>query len=250
MGNSGVYLIRNKINGKIYIGSSINFKDRWYKHLSGKGNIHLFNATKKYGLENFEFIILEEVNLQDNRNRLYEIEQKWMDFYDIKNVKSYNLRFTAIPNTTGKRNALFKEKMKQIRLELSIGSKPVNQYSYDGDIIEKWKSSSEVERKLGFRARNILGACYGQQHTAFGFIWRFDGVPLDEEFLEKIKNRRPKYKGVIQKSFNGEIIKTFVSMKEASIITGFNYNRIGNACNKKIKYNGFYWEFTIYSSSS
>jgi group I intron endonuclease len=244
MENSGVYLIINKINSKIYIGSTVNFKDRWYKHLSGKGNTHLFNSFKKYGVDNFEFKILEKVDISQNRTLLYEIEQKWMDFYDIKNSNTYNVRFTAIPNMTEKRDNSFKEKMREIRLKLAIGAKPVNQYSFEGILIKRWNSSSEIERVLKFRARNIVGACKGEQHTAFGFIWRFDNEPLDEKFLEKIKNKRPKNKKVIQKSLNNEIINVFDSMKDASNVTGFNYSRIGVACNKKTKYNGFYWEFT------
>jgi len=250
MKNAGVYLIKNKINKKIYIGSTICFKDRWIKHLSGKGNIHLFNSIKKYGLENFEFEILELIDVLTDRNLLYEKEQKWMDLYDIKNNKTFNIRFTAIPNMTKKRDVSFKEKMKQIRLELSIGSKPVNQYSLDGFLIKKWKSSSEVERTINFRARNILGACKGEQHTAFGFIWKFENELLDNDTLNRIKNRRPKIKGVVQKKLNGEIVNIFISMTEASKNTGFNYSRIGVACNKKIQYKGFSWEFTTSPSFS
>jgi group I intron endonuclease len=250
MKNSGVYIIKNKINEKIYVGSTINFKDRWTKHLSGKGNTHLFNSIKKYGLENFEFEILELVDVSNDRNLLYEKEQKWMDFYNIKNNKTFNVRFTAIPNKTETRDISFKEKMRDIRLKLSIGSKPVNQYSLDGKFIERWNSSSEVERALNFRARNILGACKGEQLTAFGYIWRFENQPLDEVFLNKIQNKRPKMKEVIQKTFDNTIINTFSSMKEAANLTGFNYSRIGVACNKKLKYNGFIWEFTKSPTSS
>ena len=244
MKNSGVYLIKNKINEKIYIGSTINFKDRWTKHISGKGNTHLFNSIKKYGLENFEFKILELVDISNNRNLLYEKEQKWMDLYNIKNTKTFNIRFTAIPNMTKKRDISFSEKMRQIRLELSIGSKPVNQYSLDGKFIKRWNSSSEIERVINLTARNILGACKGEQLTAFGYIWKFENQPLDEKKLQEIQNKRPKTKGVIQKTLDNKIVNIFSSMKEASNLTGFNYSRIGIACNKKLKYNGFIWEFT------
>lgn len=244
MENSGVYLIKNKINNKIYIGSTIDFKNRWYKHISGKGNIHLFNSITKYGLDNFEFIILELFDMTKNKDLLYVIEQKWMDVYKISNDNSYNIRFKAIPNMTTKRDNSFKEKMREIRLKLSIGSKPIIQYSLNGDFIRKWNSSSQVERVLNLRARNISGACKGEQHTAFGFIWRYENEPLELSYIKQVENRRPKNKGVIQKSLTGEIINTFNSMKEAAEKTNYNYSRLGIACNKGIKYHECYWEFT------
>ena len=62
--NSGVYGIFNKINGKVYVGSSIDLDKRKGDHFKGfvKGeaiNQHLKYAVLKYGIENFEFVILE-----------------------------------------------------------------------------------------------------------------------------------------------------------------------------------------------
>jgi hypothetical protein len=145
---------------------------------------------------------------------------------------------------TIKRDNSFKEKMREIRLKLSIGSKPIIQYDLNGNFIKNWNSSSEVERVLNLRARNISGACKGEQHTAFGFIWRYKNEPLELSHIKQVKNRRPKNKGVIQKSLTGEVINTFFSMKEAAEKTNYNYSRLGIACNKGTKYYGFYWEFT------
>ena len=57
---SGVYVIRNRLNGKQYIGSSIHIRKRIWKHQSelrtGKHpSPHLLHAYNKYGLEAFEF---------------------------------------------------------------------------------------------------------------------------------------------------------------------------------------------------
>ena len=58
----GVYFIKNKINGKFYVGHSIDIKYRFRRHLYElKRNIHhcqyLQRAWNKYGEENYEFII-------------------------------------------------------------------------------------------------------------------------------------------------------------------------------------------------
>ena len=56
----GIYKITNKINNKIYIGQSIDIKERWKQHFykaynkkeSGY-NSAIHQAFRKYGYENF-----------------------------------------------------------------------------------------------------------------------------------------------------------------------------------------------------
>lgn len=78
---SGVYGIVNKVNGKIYIGSSIDVGKREQDHFSSfaKGeaiNLHLKYAVLKYGIENFEFIVLEYCeNLLEREQYYWEIHK-------------------------------------------------------------------------------------------------------------------------------------------------------------------------------
>jgi group I intron endonuclease len=59
----GVYEIINTINGKRYVGSSVNIRTRWNYH-KGRlrrdchSNYHLQNAWNKYGSNAFEFRVL------------------------------------------------------------------------------------------------------------------------------------------------------------------------------------------------
>jgi len=78
---SGIYAIVNKINGHRYVGSAVDIRDRWRHHTYHlrKGNHHskhLQSAWKKYGKDNFEFIILEIV---DNPADLLKREQIYLD---------------------------------------------------------------------------------------------------------------------------------------------------------------------------
>ena len=56
-----VYLLRNKINDKIYIGRTTNFRKRISKHRNSwkEANYPIARAIEEYGFENFEYEILE-----------------------------------------------------------------------------------------------------------------------------------------------------------------------------------------------
>lgn len=80
----GIYMIRNIINEKKYIGRSVNIKNRWsnHKYELNKGihvNNHLQNAWNKYGQDNFEFSVVEECNESDLNDR----EIYWINYYDV-----------------------------------------------------------------------------------------------------------------------------------------------------------------------
>ena len=73
----GIYLITNKINGKGYVGLSVNIQQRWWDHRNKsmrstkKEDIDkpLYKAIRKYGLENFELNILEECKQEELKEK-------------------------------------------------------------------------------------------------------------------------------------------------------------------------------------
>lgn len=52
-------------------------------------------------------------------------------------------------------------------------SKPVGQYTRDGDLVKVWPSTKEAERQAGFNHGNISQAANGNRKTAHGFIWKY-----------------------------------------------------------------------------
>lgn len=82
----GIYKITNKINGKSYVGQSVNIHQRWTteKNASQNPNRHEYNyplskAFRKYGFDNFVFEIIEYCTLEDDLNSK---EKHWIEFYD------------------------------------------------------------------------------------------------------------------------------------------------------------------------
>lgn len=63
----GIYKITNTVNNKKYIGQSINIIDRWREHRqrASNGTEYLYQAIRKYGIQNFVFEVLEECLIED-----------------------------------------------------------------------------------------------------------------------------------------------------------------------------------------
>ena len=83
----GIYKITNKLNGKVYIGQSIDIDTRWRQHCNAKDNFAIHNAIKKYGKENFKFEVLLECPV----DMLNVWERDMIALYDCISPKGYNL---------------------------------------------------------------------------------------------------------------------------------------------------------------
>lgn len=103
---SGIYKIECLVNGKVYIGQSINIKQRCGAHFSNlknnrHDNIRLQRAYNKYGKDNFIFEIIEECN-----TNLDDVEKYWICYFD-----SFNNGF----NLTEGGKAIVKEAIKSLK---------------------------------------------------------------------------------------------------------------------------------------
>ena len=83
----GIYKITNKLNGKVYIGQSIDIDTRWRQHINAKDNFAIHNAIKKYGKENFKF----EVLLECPAEMLNVWERDMIALYNCMSPYGYNL---------------------------------------------------------------------------------------------------------------------------------------------------------------
>ena len=75
----GIYLIRNVVNGKCYIGQSIYLKKRLLKHITLSDrkmhNTPLYEDIQKYGINSFEFDILKVINTNKIKEAKPQLEK-------------------------------------------------------------------------------------------------------------------------------------------------------------------------------
>ncbi len=83
-----IYKITNKINGKIYIGQTINTVDtRFSQHCRQKSSV-LSKAINKYGKTNF---IIEVLEIVQTRDELDYLERYYIKYYNSISPFGYNL---------------------------------------------------------------------------------------------------------------------------------------------------------------
>ena len=90
-----IYLITNKVNGKVYIGQTNQpLRRRWGLHKSRASKnegytAHLYNAIRKYGLDNFSIKEIATCNTEEWSNYL---ERLYILIHDSMNPKTgYNM---------------------------------------------------------------------------------------------------------------------------------------------------------------
>lgn len=115
-GLSGIYMIINKITKDYYIGSAATnrFYARFSNHLIYfKGSKVLKAAVKKYGLNNFSFLILElypEIVTKENNKELLDLEDKYLKTL----LPNYNILTEAGSSFGYKHTEIDRKKMKEI----------------------------------------------------------------------------------------------------------------------------------------
>ena len=91
MGNPGIYILTNNVNGKQYVGMDSEMPNRANQHLRGDTKkcrvIHA--AIKKYGCENFDVEFIRYPGI--SRKALYAVEQWKISQLNTKSPNGYNL---------------------------------------------------------------------------------------------------------------------------------------------------------------
>jgi group I intron endonuclease len=226
----GIYKITNP-KGKVYIGQSINIDKRFYQYQTPKKErtgVKILNSLIKYGIENHNFDILEECNI----NELNQKEIYWIKYFnttaDGLNIELGGKGFPRSDET--------KEKIRKNKI--GKNTKKIKQYSLNNQYIKTWNSIVEAERVFGMGIKSVLNK---SKFTAGGFIWLYEYEILPPNYkIPTHKNTKP----IIQYSLDGEVVKDWKSLTQVQKVLGFNKNNISNTLTGKSKTAfGYIWKY-------
>ena len=231
----GVYKITNKLNNKIYIGSSVNCKGRWSVHKCKASDQYISRAMKKYGVENFIFEIIETCEIEQLRER----EQYWLDhFKSYDREIGYNIGICA-------ERPMFKvevsEETRKFRSELGktwVGDK--NPFFGKTHTEETKKAISEA---LKGKSAGENNPNYGKKHSPEAL------KKISEASMGRDTKTGRKVKQIDIET--GEVIKIWDSISQAALaLSGKKRSHISTVCsgnyNDKYKLKkclGYGWEY-------
>lgn len=270
-----IYIIKNTINDKVYIGQTIQSVERRFnKHKNDSLKDYgvyktnkFYRAIKKYGFENFYYEILED-NI--NEERLDEREIYWIKYYN-----SYENGYNSTLGGQATRNKYDRDKIRDLWNKGYCTSQIINDIGISLDTLldilhEEFNISTDEIRersninKYKFDDNTLLE--YWNNGEGINQIVKNHGGNRDsikkrlsnlgitkQEIFERSKQNRAKAalnnkqneKPVYQLSLDGKILNKFNSIKEASDFTGAEKSVISRALSGHNKTAGGYmWSLT------
>jgi hypothetical protein len=158
---SGIYGIFNKLNNKIYIGSSINIYKRINTHLrqlknGNHINEYLLSSYNKYSIKSFYVIILEFCKVES----LLERENYYMIKYNsYDRNKGYNQTMSSYSPIGYKHSKLDKLKMRYIKLGKKLSKNHINKIINSR---KGYKHSDKTKEKISIANSGINNGMYGK----------------------------------------------------------------------------------------
>lgn len=261
---SGIYIIKNTINNKVYVGSAVNLHNRFIGHThqfnNQKHNQRFQNFVNKYGIETLLFYLLEYCKIDE----LIEKEQYWIDYYQSYNSKNgYNICPVAGSSLGAKMPEAHKIKCKErmmgntYMLGKHHSENTKNRLSEIS--IESWENNKdnriEINRKIA-QKRKDKPQWVDKPHPLLGKEHPAKGQKRSKEFCELMRKQKLENNGMRGKKLsdkrveqikkqvrkpvaliddNGNILKEFVSQKEATDCLKLPQGAVSRVCNGKYK---------------
>lgn len=188
-----IYKATNLINGKSYIGKTNQIKERIWQHLRcyEKEKCLFHDAIEKYGVDNFEWEVLEETNSEE---KAIELEKYYILKFNSYKPNGYNMNKGGV----GGHNA-----------------RAVVCLTLEGDFVKRYDSAAQAEIEDGFLNSDVLISCKDNHRTCKGHMFMFEDE-FNKNGSKKYEKPKQKTTSIIQCDLNGNFIKRFESVQDAA----------------------------------
>ena len=214
--NSYVYAIVNKLNGKLYVGSSRSLKVRAtnyfnLSHLASQKGRPISSAILKYGLVNFAFIVIEQVD-----TNLYHIEER--ETYWIKYLKpEYNATKDAARNIGASHTI---ETKLGLSKKLSKGS--IYIYNENKQLLAIAPSLISIAILLGSKSISVSISRAIKEGSLFRSSWYLAKVPINNDEKPLIEAGSAAYEDLINQMKSQKHAKAIFVFKNEEFLCKYD----------------------------
>ena len=216
--NGIIYGSRNIVNGKWYIGQSINYKQRKYDHLRRARHNYdrcIFHAAiRKYGEDAFEWTLLEsDIHTYDELN---EREKYWIREKKSLLPNGYNM-------TGGGDGTANHHKSEETRKRISIANKGK-------------KRSEETRKRISIANKGKKLSEETRKRISIAHM----GLTASAETRKRLSivNKGKGAKPVLMFNRNGDFVAEFPSIKDAADYIGITRSPVAAVLNGTQKFAG------------
>lgn len=203
-----IYKATNKINGKSYIGQTIDYDRRKEQHLHRRDgycdpNSIFHKAIDKYGEDNFEWEILGTVPGKEFANAF---ERSCIMQYNTYKPNGYNM--TKGGDGGSMWNAI-----------------PVVCLTLDGKFVRRYDCAADAELD-GFYRGGVLRSCRDATASTKDHIFMFEDEYKKNGGRARVKKMARQAREIYQCDMDGNLIKKFKMVADAENELGINHSRI------------------------
>lgn len=219
---SGIYAIANKVNNKLYIGSSFNIYKRIIKHLldiekNRHINHHLISSFKTYGIDKFEIKILYKCRV----DYLLFFEDYFINKYQSNiNKNGYNQTLTSYSPFGYRHTEEVKAKMKNLKLGSKLTKEHIDKIVNNR---KGYRHSKETKIKISIKNSGINNGMYGKKEDEDHKQKRMKNFLNATKWNKgRNKNNDEKVK-LLSLKLKGRKVHNSIKCKLSNIQTGISY---------------------------
>lgn len=229
-----IYMITCSINNKIYIGQvTHDYHRRFNRHIRTAfktkkrvKDCKFYRAIRKYGKDSFSVKCLEQKSFQD----IVECV-KWLDKRERYWIKFYDSYQNGYNSTSGGRSGY--EFSEEIRYKMGSGNRG------------RKLSKEEIEKRIA----PLRGRKQSQieiEHRTIKLRGKKRTLEQRKRISDSLKGRTGAGKKTVYQYLDGELLKTFESLTQASLETSIGIGRINRCCLGRISsVDGFEFSYKL-----